>query len=299
LLPDLSGCFPSANEVFPTSILFEKLIEVTDILNIGWIVLQFLAMIVFFFWLTCANEGWGLFLGFELVALVLLFVAWVGLDVIGIDINDHQWIIGALVSWPLVAMLAFQLASTYKKVRSRLHKNANLPSNEPRVLPENVAGESEMRPMPASVYKIVERAALVCRKYTLLNAEGFVREFQGIDDLVVSSAWTNALDKVRDHEVIEVSPRREITQFIGDSLIAEVVSKPEYENDEANFAYLMGKFDDSQLDVIEEHREREIRRLLALRYITRSRGAALGNNHELLGSFVVRKNHFRKKGNDK
>lgn len=72
-----------------------------------------------------------------------------------------------------------------------------------------------------------------------------------------------------------VSSRREITHFIGDSLISEVVSKAEHKNDEANFAYLMSKFDDQTLNLVEEDREREIRRLLAHRYFSRARVAAL------------------------
>lgn len=263
--------------------------QISDMLSAGWIVLQLLAIIVFFSWLTCANDGWGLFLGLELTAVVLLFIAWFGLWVIGIDLNDHQWLTLALITWPLIAMLAFQLVNTYEKVRSNVYRDADALSNEPSIIPENVTKRAETQTMSPSVYKIVERAAFIGRRYALWNAEGFAREFQGIGDSIIRSAWSNALDKVKDYEVIEVSPRREITRFIGDSIVSEVVSKPEYENDEANFAYLMSEFDPSKLSPIEEDREREIRRLLALRYVIRSRGAALGDNNELLGCFVVPK----------
>jgi hypothetical protein len=185
-------------------------------------------------------------------------------------------------------MFGFQVVNTYRKISSRLNKNLAVPSKELRVAPK-IVEKSEAQPMSASVHKIVERAALVCRKYGLWGKEQFEKEFQGIDYSIVHIAWSIALDRVKDDEIIELSPRRGITKFIGHGIISEVVGKAEYEDDETNFTYLMSKLDDSTLSLAEEDREREIRRLLALRYVIRSRGAAFGDNNELLGSFVVRK----------
>ncbi len=262
-----------------------------EMFNTGWIVLQLFAMIAFFFWLTCSNEGWGLFLGLQVFAAALLLVTWLGLRIIGIDINDYQWITFALVTWPLVAMLIFQLVNTYKRIGSRVNKQADVTSIETRVFSGNVIDTPDVQPMSASVQIIVERAALVCRKYAFWNTERFAKEFQGIDDSIIRTAWSIAIDSVKDYEVIEVSPRREITQFIGHGIICEVVGKPEYEDDETNFTYLMSKLDDSKLSLVEQDREREIRRLLALRYVIRSRGLAFGDTDKLLGSFVVPKIH--------
>jgi hypothetical protein len=271
-----------------------QLIKMVDILNTGWILLQLLAITVFFFWLTCANEEWSLFLGLELVAVVLLFTSGFGLWVIGIDINNHQWLTGALITWPLVAMLAFQLVNTFKKFSSRVNKEVQTPLIEPRQVREIVVENLETETISASVHEIVERAAAICRKYALWHKEQFAEEFLGIDDSVIRSAWSNALERVKDDEIIGVSTQRKITSFIGNGLVSEVVGKAEYEDDQTNFSYLMSKLDGSTLSPPEEDREREIRRLLALRYVIRSRGAAFGENNELLGSFVVPKGQILK-----
>lgn len=131
-----------------------------------------------------------------------------------------------------------------------------------------------------SVQEIVNRVALVCRRYILRDYSGFAKEFQGIDNLTIRNAWSNALSEVKDDEIIEASSRREITEFIGRGIISEVVGKPEYKDDETNFTYLLSKFDDSTLNLAEEDREREIRRLLAYRYFLRSRAAALAIQKE-------------------
>src|SRR5215218_9341270 len=87
-----------------------------------WAATQMLALAIFFFWLTCANDGWSIFLGMEAIAVALLLITVLIFNLVGIEINDHQWLIIILVCWPLAVMFLYQSGHTYRNVLRRRAK---------------------------------------------------------------------------------------------------------------------------------------------------------------------------------
>ena len=96
--------------------LFDNSINVLSWL---WATVQIVGLGIFFFWLTCANDGWGVFLGMELFAVALLLITVLIFSLLGIEINNHQWLIIILVAWPLVVMFFYQAKHTYGNLQKR------------------------------------------------------------------------------------------------------------------------------------------------------------------------------------
>lgn len=91
----------------------------TNLLSWFWSVLQIVGLAVIGFWVTCANDGWGLFLGLEIVVIAVLFGLIIVLNLIGIDVNQQQWLIASIICFPFAVMFIYQVFQTYKKLRER------------------------------------------------------------------------------------------------------------------------------------------------------------------------------------